>query len=167
MTNYITQAACGPVIGSVVSSDKGDIANRTKCAGAQLKNNVATLAQDVVVIGGAAGAGALINKNAKLSAKVTKFFDKVVNKLMPGRKRDITLFGTGGKPFKTFEIRQSKLAQKLLNMVPKGKIALAVALPALMAVSFISGKHLYKMGQIDQKYTDKAELRKHQDEVIK
>lgn len=37
MTNYITQAACGPVIGSIVSSDKGDIANRTKCAGAQLK----------------------------------------------------------------------------------------------------------------------------------
>ena len=164
MTNYITQATCGPVIGSLVSSDKGDITNKTKCAGAQLKNDVSALAQDVVVIGGAAGAGALINKNSKLSAKFTKFFDKVVNKLIPARKRIVR--GTGGKPFTTSVIRQSKLAKKLLRMGSKGKIALALALPVFTAVSYISGKHLYKMGQIDQRYTDKAQIIKHQKEMF-
>lgn len=39
----------------MVSKDKGDFANRTSCAGAQLKNNAQTLLEYTVVIGGSAG----------------------------------------------------------------------------------------------------------------
>lgn len=166
MASYITQNLCGPVVGSLVGSDKGDISNRTRCAGAQIKNNVQTLAQDVVVIGGAGAAAYGIGKNAKWTQKLAKFFDKTVNKLLPGKKKNVTLIGESGKPFKTFEIHKSKLAQKLLNMTSKGKVATMIALPVLAALSFINGKHLYKMGQIDQRYTDKAKLEKHEKEIL-
>ena len=37
---------------------------------------------------------------------------------------------------------------------------------ALPLLGYISGKHIYKSGQIDQKYTDKAKVRQHQSEVL-
>lgn len=42
MTSFSTQAIAGPVIGTMVSNDKGDLSNRAKCAGTQLKNNATT-----------------------------------------------------------------------------------------------------------------------------
>lgn len=44
-------------------------------------------------------------------------------------------------------------------MPGKTKAIALIALPALLAVDYIRSKHLYKMGQIDQKYTDQAKLK--------
>ena len=33
-----------------------------------------------------------------------------------------------------------------------------IALPAVLAVDYIRSKHVYKMGQIDQQYTDQAKI---------
>lgn len=166
MTSYIKQAVLGPVVSPLVSNDKGDVSNRMSCAGAQFKNNLSTLAQDVAVIGGAAVATKGITKNTKLTEKFASGFNKIVNKLMPGVKRDITIIKKSGFPFKTFEIRQSKLAQKLLSMPSKAKVALSLMLPALAVTGFITNKAIYKMGQIDQKYSDKAAIREHQKEIL-
>ena len=35
----------------------------------------------------------------------------------------------------------------------------------MAALSFIGCKHIYKSGQIDQKYTDKAKIEKHQKQI--
>ena len=43
-------------------------------------------------------------------------------------------------------------------MPGKAKAFVLIALPALLAVDYIRSKHLYKMGQIDQKYTDQAKI---------
>ena len=57
MTSFSTQAIAGPVIGTMVSNDKGDLSNRAKCAGAQLKNNATTAAQAVLLTGACGAAG--------------------------------------------------------------------------------------------------------------
>lgn len=43
---------------------------------------------------------------------------------------------------------------------------MVIGLPLLAISSYISGRHLYKMGQIDQKYTDQAKLKEHQQDVL-
>ena len=52
MTSYLTNVALGAAA-PMVSKDKGDISNRTKCFGAHFMNNAKMLAADTVVIGGA------------------------------------------------------------------------------------------------------------------
>ena len=46
------------------------------------------------------------------------------------------------------------------------KVGIVLGLPVLALGSFIGGIHIYKMGQIDQKYTDKAKLKEHQNDVL-
>lgn len=55
--------------------------------------------------------------------------------------------------------KSNKFVDKLLKMPGKTKAIALIALPALLAVDYIRSKHLYKMGQIDQKYTDQAKLK--------
>lgn len=43
---------------------------------------------------------------------------------------------------------------------------MAIGLPLMVISSFISGRHLYKMGQIDQKYSDQAKLKEHQNNIL-
>lgn len=141
MTSYITQATCGPVIGSMVGIDKGDFTNRTKCAGAQLKNSLTT-GVAAMATGVACGAGIkYATKSPRRLVKIAQFFDKVANKILP---KNVNL--------------------KALSK--KSKVAIVLGLPVLAISSFISGRHLYKMGQIDQKYTDKAKLAKHNSDVF-
>lgn len=135
MTSFVTQSVCGPVIGSMVSSDKGNVKNKRKCAGAQLGNNLSTMAQNVGVGLGAFGAAKYIAKSPARIDKLANFFNKMVSKLP-----------------------QSKLVQTLLNQSKKCKAAALIALPAIALVNFITTKHFYKMGQIDQKYTDQAKI---------
>ena len=135
MTNFSTNAVAGPVIGSLVSKDKGDFSNRTKCAGSQLKNNVVTMLQLGAVGGAAVGTTKVISKSSKATLAVGKFFDKIVSKLP-----------------------NCKFTDKLMKLPGKAKIAALVALPALLLVGYIRDKYIYKMGQIDQKYTDKVQI---------
>lgn len=135
MATYLTNAVCGPVIGSMVSNDKGDFSNRTKCAGSQLVNNVKTTVQIGAVGLGACGAAKFIAKSPARISKVSGLFDKLVSKLPSG-----------------------KFADKLMKAPGRVKAATLIMLPAIALVNYIFGKHIYKMGQIDQKYTDKAKL---------
>lgn len=141
MTSFMAQSIGGPVIGSIVGTDKGDFSNRTKCAGAQLKNNLTTGLTSATV-GVAAGAGILYaTKSPRRLVKIAQTFDKVAKKILPKNVN-------------------------LKNISKKSKIAMVIGLPLLAISSYISGRHLYKMGQIDQKYTDQAKLKEHQQDVL-
>lgn len=141
MTSFTTQAIGGPVISSMVTSDKGDFSNRTKCAGAQLKNSL-TAGLTSVAVGVAAGTGIrYAAKNPRRLVKIAQAFDKIAKKILP---KDVNLKKIGNK----------------------SKVAMAIGLPLMAISSFISSRYLYKMGQIDQKYTDKAKVEKHQKDVL-
>lgn len=141
MTSFMTQSIGGPVVGSMVGTDKGDFSNRTKCAGAQLKNNLTTGLTSAAV-GVAAGTGILYAaKSPRRLVKIAQAFDKVAKKILPKNVN-------------------------LKNISKKSKIAMVIGLPLLAISSYISGRHLYKMGQIDQKYTDRAKLREHQQDIL-
>lgn len=168
MTNFAVQSTVGPVISSLASKDKGSMGNKVDCAGAQLKNNAVTGLQAGAVTAGAAGGIYGIAKNEKLARGAAKIFDSAMNG-----------FGKliGKKDFAK-EVNskiQKNLAKKLVknnanfspemlktvtNAIRKSKGALLIAAATLPVLNYISHKHSYKMGQIDQKYTDKAKLQK-------
>lgn len=140
MTSFSTQAVCGPVIGSLVATDKGDVSNRTKCAGAQIVNNAKTMGQAALVGGGLYAAARTFKKapNSKVVHAGAKVFNKIIDVIkLP---------------------KSNRFVDKLLKMPNSAKAFGLVALPALMLLNYIGAKHLYKMGQIDQKYTDQAKI---------
>lgn len=168
MTNFAIQSTLGPVISPLVSKDKGSMGNRIDCAGAQLKNNVTTTLQAGAVVAGSTAAAYGIGKSSKLAKAAAKVFDAIVNGF--GR-----LFGKSnlaGKLNKTIMQKAAKnlaknnanfgadVLKKTLNNIRMGKGGLLIAAVALPLLSYIGGKHIYKAGQIDQKYTDKAQFQK-------
>lgn len=166
MTDFATHYVLGSPIASLVGKDKGDISNRGQCAGSQILNNVKTLAADTVVIGGAAATATAAKRSPKFMQKLANGFDKMVKALHPVKKRNVNLIGESGKVFKTFEVSRGQKAEKLLKMASKNKAIAMIALPATMLISYFTYKNIYKSGQIDQKYTDKAKIEKHQKNVL-
>lgn len=150
MANYLQTRTLG-ALSPMVDKNKGDFSNRTNCAGAHLKNNVQTLAQDAVVIGGTAVGIRAAAKQTKFAQMMNKFGKNVVEFYKP-------MFDS---------LKSNKLLQKFkkLPAANKGAVGTVAAL-GLAALSFIGCKHIYKSGQIDQKYTDKAKIEKHQKEVL-
>ena len=165
MTDFITNAALGATA-PLVAKDKGDLSNRLNCAGAHIKNNAQTLAQDTVVIGGTAIAARAVAKNKNLADKFCNVVSKVtqktvgtINKVLPNKVKD--------KAYKCFNkirtrITGGDLIGKInkLSTKQKGAIGILMSLGAL-ALGYVGYKHIYKAGQIDQKYTDKAAIEKH------
>lgn len=167
-------------VAPLVSKDKGSFGNRINCAGAQLGNAVATTA-------GVAGTVLVADTLVSNSAKIKTFADKVAQKLsgvkLPqfvktGIKKGATILekslnalkGTKvGKyvadqinkatPFiKTFVTKAITAVQKavsMFNKLPKGG---KIALVGTLAMIVLNG--IYKSGQIDQKYTDRAKMEK-------
>lgn len=156
MANYLQTRTLG-ALSPMVDKNKGDFSNRTNCAGAHIKNNVQTLAQDAVVIGGTAVGIRAAAKQSKF-ANIIGNFGKTVAKGYRTWLENIGLANNKGI---------QKLIQKFKNLPAANKGAVGtVAALGLAALSFIGCKHIYKSGQIDQKYTDKAKIEKHQQDVL-
>lgn len=149
MTSFSTQAIAGPVIGTMVSNDKGDLSNRAKCAGAHLKNNATTAAQAVLLTGACGAAGAVGYRH---STPIARFVDKGVDTIIKKGKLDYT-------PIKQF-------AQRIKSLPPKAKVLAAIGLPFVIGLSYIRDKYLYQAGQIDQKYTDMAKIKEDKEKVF-
>lgn len=145
MTNFSTQML-SPVISPLVSKDKGDVSNRFNCAGSQLANNAKVVLADTVVLGGVASCAKAVQKDkkfAKAMAKCTQSFANFLNK-----------HGFNG------------IGSKLKRIPIKTKALAPIVALASLAVGYITSNGLYKMGQIDQKYTDKAKIEAHQKQII-
>lgn len=143
MTNFSTQMVAGSAVTPFFSKEKGSMGNRFDCAGSQIVNTVKTTAQ-LGLVGGAAG-GILygVNKSPKFANAITKGL-KAFQNLMQKNK-----FTSKAANF---------ITNALKNISKNGKIGVITAAIALPIVSYITHKHSYKMGQIDQKYTDKAKF---------
>lgn len=182
MTNFAVQSMVGPVIGSLASKDKGSAGNRADCAGQHIKNNVVTMAQGGLAGAAALGGGYVVAHNAKATDILAKgtdkaldLFQKTVKRFSKSKPTAIpTKFANQGKNIKVitgaFSDTACTLSSKVnqmfakLNIQPdtakKLKALAPIALVATALTSYISNKHNYKMGQIDQKYTDKAQVQK-------
>lgn len=146
MSTYLSNVVAGPVITSMCDKKKGSFGNRVDCAGQQMKNNLVTTAQAGGTVLVTAGTLKGLLKATPLQETLAKGTDFIVKGF--------------GKLIKNNNLLD-KLNKKLVNnnFVPSGfKAAALVSTVALTALSFIGGKHLFKMGQIDQKYTDKAAI---------
>ncbi len=135
MTSYEVQCMASPSLNPLFAKDKGDIANRVRCSYAQTKNSVVTLAKAGVVVGGASAIAYAAKKSPKIAEVIGKGIG-VLTKMLPS-----------GKIFNVIK-----------NASPKAKFAAAVIGTASTALAYIFGKGIYRMGQIDQQYTDSAKV---------
>ena len=122
-----------PVTYSIVAKDKGDISNRFKCAGAQLVNQAKGVAGLTLVGAGTTAVAYGVSKSSKIAGAIAKGIDVILKKLP-----------------------SNKVVNKLLSATPKMKALGLVASAAAPVVAYIAAKTVYKAGQIDQKYTDRA-----------
>ncbi len=168
MTNFAVQSVAGPVVSSLASKDKGSFGNRMNCAGAQMKNNLVTGLQGAAVAGAAIGATAAAVKYNNFGTAVARTFDKTANALgkLAGTK---DLAGKINKKLaklisKGVTKDNANLNPETLKSLTKGlkasKAGLLISAITVPVLGYIARKHSYKMGQIDQKYTDKAKLEK-------
>ncbi len=134
MTSFIINSI-SPVIGSLVSSDKGDLSNRTECAVEHMKNNFKYNAANTLIMGGGIYAGYKVLTKPSLYKKALKFINKVTEKIAK---------------------KAPQAAEKLAKLPGKAKVIGMIALPVLAAVGYLATKGTYEMGKIDQKYEDLA-----------
>ncbi len=127
----------------IVAKNKGSIDNRLECAGSQIKNNVITTAKMGLTAGTAFGATYAVAKSPKLANAAHKGMKWVQTTMMKNKH-------TAGI---------AKSVTKMLSKLPTagkfGVIAAAIAAP-ILAITAANG--IYKSGQIDQLYTDKASV---------
>ncbi len=163
---------------SLVAKDKGSFGNRVNCAGAQYLNGVVTAAGTV---GTVAGAEYLVNNGSKVKG----FMNKVVSKLKSSKVLQktadkITNFVKTGWT----KLKGTKVGSMLANVANMCKAILSKTAPAIKKFAhntknlftklpkggkfalgatllYIIGRGIFKSGQIDQKYTDRAKMEKH------
>lgn len=179
MTDFAVQTtirAAAPL----VSKEKGSIGNRLDCAGQQLKNDAVTLAQTGVTLGTATIAGTGIAKNDAVAKVFSQIYDSGVRQLervfgskvgntahkLEQKLHDIVGTFMEGQAMQTGKTTSGKTktagkliknvvsSYKVVNKIKGFAVLAAITLPVL---AYITHKGSYKSGQIDQKYTDRAQ----------
>ena len=147
MTSYAKNLALGPVAGAMTDKTKGSFGNRVDCAGANIKNNATAYLQSAGVLGSLA-------VGTKYAAKNPKGFEKIANKVATTLSKGFSKIAnkTGKQGFKQIA---HKIAQN-----PKATVGIIAGTLAAIALNQITHNQAYKAGQIDQKYTDKAQFQK-------
>lgn len=172
MTSFAVQSTLGAAA-PLVSKDKGSVGNRMDCAGSHIKNNAVTLLETAAVGGAALGATRAVVSDkyafSPITKGLTKTFDgamKLIGKVT--KKTDLSQKVTEYLDKISQKIQKANIppnsSNKLVNMGPKMtsrfKAAAVIAAVLLPTLGYIAHKHSYKSGQIDQKYTDKAQIQK-------
>lgn len=134
---------------ALTDNTKGSIGNRIDCGKEQIAN---TAKASIKGTGVALGLGAATGL-AATSKHANKFVQVALDKI----KQTDT--------YKTFAPQAKELVKKGIDAFKKlpgstKAIALAGGGLALLSSYIIDKQHSFKAGQIDQKYTDKAELQK-------
>ena len=135
---------------AVFTSNKGDFSNRMECSRELIKNNAKTTVGLAGAVAATSGTAYALTKNDKLVKAIAtpiKNFGKWLTKEIP---------------------MSNKLVRELKAL---GKNPKAVAMGAVIAggaavINAILTKSVYRAGQIDQKYTDKAKLEAGQDKIF-
>lgn len=165
-------------VAPLVSPDKGSLGNRINCAGSQFLNAAATGLGVGATVGAADYAVKHKEQIGKVASKIKGFVNKFENSTI-GKKvtgyiksfaekiknsgliqklnnsKVMNIAKQAGNAVKHFIKTAATKISKLCTKLPKGgKIGLAIALGAVV----LNG--IYKSGQIDQKYTDRAKMEK-------
>ena len=134
---------------ALTDKTKGSIGNRIDCAKEQTINTVKTNAKGVAVALGLGTATGL----ASTSNHANKFVQVALDKL-----KQTDTYKTFAPKAKEFVTKGADAFKKLPGSTKA--IALVGGGLALLSSYIIDKQHSFKAGQIDQKYTDKAELQK-------
>ena len=145
MSDYASYLALRPTGSALLGKDKGDISNRLKCAGEQTVNTAKAVAKGGTILGATTLAGYGFYKSAKAASFAAKIFNKI-------GKSAYNLLGMNNIKF------LEKAAKTINKLPPTAKAIGLVTLPALIAILHINNKMLCQAGQIDQKYSDKANM---------
>ena len=148
MSDFLLYSVAGAHRYPLVSRDKGDITNRMKCSYEQGKNKAIYVAKAAAMAAGSGAAAYGVLKYPVLTKACATAADKV---LQFGGKLIKSVVGNNNKIY-------AKAAELVKKLPTKAKAVGWIALPALMAISYLGNKMIYKAGQIDQKYTDKAQM---------
>ena len=89
--------------------------------------------------------------------KSTKVISKITNGISKAKPKVKMLLDKQGKMLSPIMDKFPKLSK--LSLARKGALGTVIAYGAL-ALGYVTNKHFYKAGQIDQKYTDKAAIEK-------
>ena len=162
---------------------KGNFQNRAECSAAHLRNDVKTLTGIAAGTGAGAFIGHTIYKaGLKSASQVNNYLEKFqvakgFNKVSEGaklayttvqdkavnvlKKNDIQQYIKKSDAWinKTTKGSLTKFSKKFKTKGAKTGFAIAVG-AAILSVVCGAVSHLYKKGQIDQKYTDKANFEK-------
>ena len=142
MSNLAVNYASGG-LAPLFEKGKGTINNRLENCGQNILNNVKTGAAAVATIGTAGGLTYAAYKYAPVCNALTNAF-KFIQKNMGKNKITASI---------------AKVVTKVLEDIPRsGKVGIILGAIALPIVAFTTANGIYKAGQIDQKYTDKATL---------
>ncbi len=133
-----TIALTGTAIHSLFDSDKGSMSNRTECAKEHLKNDAGFLAKTGLV----GGAAYIVSKNRNVFRPLVSGLGKTAAALL--------------KKASKYMPKLEGLANKILKNPTKAGVAGLVGGCAIYLVNELF-KNIFKSGQIDQKYNDKAE----------
>ena len=174
MTSFETQAMLGTTLSPLVAVDKGDVVNRVQCSASQTGNALKHLAADCVVIGGVyAGARATANKGiAKFLAKPVTYvanmcknagsLGKLITnadiKALPNKTINDKIFKGMVKLGKSVALIYEKIGKSLGKLSTRNKAIGLIVVAGALALNYINQRASYKAGQIDQKYTDKAQI---------
>lgn len=175
MTNFAVQTTLGAAA-PLVSKNKGSIGNRMDCAGEHIKNTATATVQSAAVGLATYGATRAVANNMSgfsgLTKTLAKGFDAamdVIGKII--KKPDLAAKVTTkiqhflseyAPKAKSLNASQKPIGQafKTVSKAPGVKALAVIASIALPVLAYIQHNHSYKAGQIDQKYTDKAQLQK-------
>ena len=135
-----------PIGTAMLGRDKGSFGNRVDCAGAHLKNELIFGVRQAAVIATAGVGTVVLAKKPALITKIVTFASTATKNL-------------ANKPFvkNTIEKVATKLGVAAPNLLKAGGIMALVALPLLAGLAV---RRAFKRGQIDQKYTDRAQTQK-------
>ncbi len=131
----------------MATQDKGSFGNKINCAGEHILNTAVGGLKTAAVLGG----GGLLTYGLAKSSIVNRFIEETYSKLKSTKLYD--KFLSKGVDFINKGINKFKA-------LPKAGKIIAVAGSALtaMVAQHIINKHTFKAGQIDQKYTDRANM---------
>lgn len=137
MSSYAI-SSISPVIGALVSNDKGDANNKRQCALEHMANNFKYNTSNLLIMAGGAHVTRKVLTTPKYAKVALNVFNKIAQKI--------------GKV-------APEVAKKLTKLPGKAKIVGLIAAPVLLAVGYLATKGTYEMGKIDQKYEDIARRR--------
>lgn len=149
----ITSITAAPVLSTMFSKDKGSFGNKVDCSKDHLVNNIKCTAAGAgtLLVGG--GAAAAVSKAAPSFASGLNYnINEFIKKVAKTMEYPYTSTVKGGKVSKFIH----KNLLKLSKTSGKTKALGAIAIATLGVLSLIKSKHNFKAGQIDQKYTDRA-----------